>query len=86
MKPFKNKIIESKIEDIHQQIKMESPAGREARLEYMKSMLKEYQSYEERYPNIERDLERGIREVMKPVDPKLITSLQSKARSLEGKL
>jgi polyhydroxyalkanoate synthesis regulator phasin len=86
LKPFKNKIIASKIEDLKEQINLETPEGREKRLRYVKEMLKQYKSYDERYPKIERDLERSIRDLMKPTNPGIITSLKKNIKSLEERL
>lgn len=86
MEPFKNTVIETKMEDLRAQIKMESPKGREARVMYIREMLKDYQTGPERYPKIERDLKRGIRELQQPVNPKEIEKLEWQLKELTKRL
>lgn len=86
MKPFRNTQIEVQIEDLKAQLKLESPKGREARVKYVKEMLKDYQRGPDRYPKIERELKKGIRELQGPVDPKLVEKLKERIRKLTNKI
>jgi hypothetical protein len=52
----------------------------------VKDMLKSYEGESERFPSIERDLKKGIVELMKPANPSKIKELQNKIRHLERKL
>jgi polyhydroxyalkanoate synthesis regulator phasin len=65
---------------------LESPKGRQERLQYVKDMLKSYQGESERFPSIERNLKKGIAELMKPANPSKIKELHNKIRNLERKL
>jgi polyhydroxyalkanoate synthesis regulator phasin len=65
---------------------LESPKGRQERLQYVKDMLKSYQGESERFPSIERNLKKGIAELMKPANPSKIKELNNKIRNLERKL
>lgn len=86
VKPFKNKKVSVQIADLLDEAKLESPQGRQERLLYVKDMLKSYEGESERFPSIERDLKKGIVELMKPANPSKIKELQNKIRHLERKL
>jgi len=85
-KPFKNKQIAIRIEDLKERLKLETEEGRSYRLQYIKDMLKSYEKGPERYPSIERDLKQGIIELMKPANPQSIKELLNKVKRLESKL
>lgn len=74
------------IEDVKDQLELQTPKGRSERLGYIKDMLNSYQSGNERYPRIEFQLRKKISELMKPASAHQIKELNQKLDNLQKKL
>jgi len=85
MKSFKNKEILRRLDKVLSDLEESRPEVRKQRIDYMKEMLIDYRQSEERFPQIERQLEKAILEKGKPssVDVK---ELEREKKRLESKL
>jgi len=85
-KPFKNRIIQAKLESVASEEELFDPKVRKERIKFVKSMLRDYVIGEERYPAIEKDLKNFIAKLLIPPTKEERESVAKRRKLLESKL
>jgi hypothetical protein len=83
MKPFRNQKIQRDLDDLKLTL---DPKERSETVSYMKDMLKDYEQDVERFPKVEAELRRAIRErEVSPTEAEILEA-KTKEKSLLKKL